>query len=412
MLARLSLNRPPAPRPVAVPPPPPAPPTPAWDRSVKDRLFREAFYFDFFQAVRLLEKLFPDRIPVGRGGPQHREVVRFRPLQSLNFPPSTLYDLVPNPAAPNLPPTLVVAFFGLTGPSGVLPRHYTELLMRLEREGKSAEKFALRDWLDLFNHRFLSLFFRAWEKYRFYIPYERGEYAYPDAYTRCLYSFIGLGEATLRDRLRISLREEDEESRAREKVLAKIEDLSLLHFCGILAHRPRNVVGLEALLANFFAVDVQVEQFHGQWLRLEEDSKSYSGSAGKNNLLGHNVVAGERVWDIQGKIRVRLGPLSYQQFIDFLPNRHKIAEGKTFFLLTHLVRLYCGPQMDFDVQLVLKREEVPQCQLNSSVLVGPRLGWNTWSHSYPMTRDPADTVFDGEELVWLNQPPQAGTAAT
>jgi type VI secretion system protein ImpH len=305
---------------------------------------------------------------------------------------------------------MVVSFMGLTGPSGILPRHYTEMMLRLEREAKSSEKFALRDWFDLFNHRFISLFFRAWEKYRFYVPYERGEYVYPDAFTRCLYSFIGLGETTLRDRLRVARWEEDEEGRPRERILAKIEDLSLLHFCGLLAHRPRNAVGLQILLSNFFGMPIQVEQFRGQWLRLEEDSRSYSGSGGKNHALGVNTVAGERVWDIQGKIRLRVGPLTYVQFVDLLPNRNQGAEGKSFFLLVHLVRLYCGPERDFDVQLVLRRNEVPRCRLKSRDPVGPRLGWNTWSFNQAMERDPDDTVFEGEGVVWVNDPPQTHTA--
>src|SRR5437588_10322428 len=100
-------------------------------------------------------------------------------------------------------PALVASFMGLTGPKGALPDHYTELLIRLGRERKDVERTALRDWLDLFNHRFLSLFYRAWEKYRFQIPYERGDYALtePDVFTRALLAFVGLEMPALRDRL-------------------------------------------------------------------------------------------------------------------------------------------------------------------------------------------------------------------
>src|ERR1700676_820396 len=128
--------------------------------SVAARLFREGYGFHFFQAVRLLEQLRPEAVPVGRAGPPAAEGVRFRAHQSLSFPPSAIYGLAP-PDGPEGAPAMTVAFMGLTGPSGVLPRHYTELLMRLEKDLRGPEKDALRDWLDLFNHRFISLVFRG-----------------------------------------------------------------------------------------------------------------------------------------------------------------------------------------------------------------------------------------------------------
>src|SRR4029077_1035792 len=135
--------------------------------------------------------------------------------------PSAIYDLArPTPEFPV--PLMTVAFMGLTGPSGMLPRHYTELLIRLEKEEKGPERCALRDWFDLFNHRIISLFYRAWEKYRFYIPYERKEYSLgePDAFTRALLSLIGLGTPRLRDRLRVSAWEEVD-GQLRERVLGR-----------------------------------------------------------------------------------------------------------------------------------------------------------------------------------------------
>jgi type VI secretion system protein ImpH len=173
--------------------------------TVEARLFDEGFAFDFFQAVRLLERLFPERRPVGREGPPDAEVVRFRALASLSFPASTVYELL-RAADEREPPAMRVTFLGLTGPSGVLPTHYTDLLLRLAREAKGPEKRALADWLDLFNHRLIALFYRAWEKYRFRLAYERGEAsrAEPDAFTLCLFSLIGLGTPGLRGRLRVS----------------------------------------------------------------------------------------------------------------------------------------------------------------------------------------------------------------
>src|SRR5262245_38110113 len=212
------------------------------ENSVERQLFEEAFAFDFFQAVRLLEKLDPHRKPVGRTHPPKSEVVRFRAHMSLSFPPSSIYDLAP-PTSTLALPAMTVAFLGLTGPSGALPRHYTELLLRQQKEAKGAEKNALRDWLDLFNHRLISLFYRAWEKYRFPVAYERGDYARtePDPFTSALFSVVGLGMPPLRQRLRVGVLEEVD-GEYRPRVLARIDDLTLLYYSGFMSHRPRCAV--------------------------------------------------------------------------------------------------------------------------------------------------------------------------
>ena len=368
-------------------------------RTVEERLFSEGFAFDVFQAVRLLHWSRPDRPRVGKTGPPSAEPVRFRALASLSFPPSAIHDCL-RPASPGNPAVIVQTFLGLTGPSGVLPRHYTELLMRLARERRDPERGALRDWLDLFNHRLTSLFYRAWEKYRPYVGYERtgGDPTVRDPFTFALRSLVGLGEPALTDRLRVTATRRVGETTRQEK-LAHVDDLALLYYGGLLAHRPRSAVALEALLRDYFGLAVEVRQFHGQWLLLGPANQTRLGDDHGNNRLGYNALAGERVWEVQSKFRIRLGPLSYRQFCGFLPDRSPDAGRKTFFVLGHLVRFFVGPGLDFDVQLVLRSTEVPDCQLPGTGQDGPALGWNTWLHSQPISSDPDDAVFDGVEVV-------------
>ena len=370
--------------------------------SVERQLFEEAFAFDFFQAVRLLEKLDPHRKPVGRTHPPKSEAVRFRAHMSLSFPPSSIYDLAP-PTSTLALPAMTVAFLGLTGPSGAMPRHYTELLLRQQKEAKGAEKNALRDWLDLFNHRLISLFYRAWEKYRFPVAYERGDYARtePDPFTSALFSVVGLGMPPLRERLRVGVLEEVDGD-YRPRVLARIDDLTLLYYSGFMSHRPRCAVSLQALLEDYFGLPTDIRQFQGQWLWLDAANQTRMGGAEGSNALGLNIVAGERVWDVQGKIRIRMGPLRLPKFLDFLPDRTPVPERKSFFQLAHLVRLYVGAELDYDVQLVLAAADVPACQLAGGAGIGPRLGWNTWLLSEPYAHDADDAVFEGEELIFVN----------
>jgi type VI secretion system protein ImpH len=366
--------------------------------SVAERLFTEGFGFGFFQAVRLLERVAPERKPVGRNFSPASEIVRFNAHLSLSFPASKgIFEILP--PQDKVPATMIVTFMGLTGPSGELPQHYTELMLRLEREVKGDERRALREWLDLFNHRLISHFYRAWEKYRFWRAYERGEQdrTEPDDFTRALYSLIGLAMPPLRRRLHVSVRAvEDEESGVRS--LARIDDLVLLYYSGFFAQRTRCAVSLQALLEDYFGLPARIQQFQGRWLPLDPASQSRMGAVNGNNRLGLEVTAGERVWEMQGKFRVRLGPLKYPDFVRLIPDRSPVPERKTFFLLVHLIRLYVGPEFDFDVQMVLCKEDVPPCRLDSGG-IGPRLGWNTWIHSKPATQDAEDAAFAGEETV-------------
>ena len=381
------------------------------------RLFEEPYGFDFFQAVRVLHRLFPDRPPVGRGGPAWAEPVRFRALPSLSFPPSQVYDLtVPTAARPV--PELTQAFFGLTGPSGVLPQHYTEILMRLSRDARESDKTALLDWLDLFNHRSLSLFYRAWEKYRVHVAFERGEFDRdePDSFTQALLSLVGLGSPALRDRMAVSVPDPDGPRRSRGRavrtgqVVARVDDLSALYYSGFFAHRPRNAVSLEAMVGDYLGRPARVEQFRGQWLRLEPDGQTRL-DGGPAAALGSAAVVGDRVWTVADKVRLTLGPLSYEAFLDLLPDPAPVPRRKGFFVLAHLVRMYVGLELDVDVKLVLRAADVPESRLEpgdgDGEAPGARLGWNTWLLSGPSDADADDAVFDLEAVGRLGDGPAA-----
>ncbi len=368
--------------------------------SLAERLFAEGYSFDFFQAVRLLERMAPTRRIVGDEGPPSAEAARFRAHLSMSFPASAIHQIEP-PTASTPAPSVTVTFMGLTGPSGVLPRHYTEMIMRV-RDARGPERYVPRDWFDLFNHRMISLFYRAWTKYRFWLCYERGEYSLPDPdlFTECVYSFIGLGTKSLRNRLRVAVRL-DGEGAQRERVLARVDDLALLYYAGLLAHRPRSAVSLERLLEDYFGIPVRVVQFQGEWLRLDPESQTQVSAEGNDGAMGVNVIVGDRVWDIRSKIRICLGPLSYERFASFLPDQSPTPERKAFFKLMHLVRLYVGPALKVEVQLILQASDIPRCRMQHAGGKGPRLGWNTWLNSRGMLRDSGDAVFEGIEVTWV-----------
>jgi len=273
---------------------------------------------------------------------------------------------------------MTVAFLGLTGPSGVLPQHYTSLL--IERCHVKHKDFALRDYFDIFHHRMVSLFYRAWEKYHFQFAYERVQLEKPsedDDFTFSLYSLVGLGTAGLRRRM-------------------AFDDEAVLYYGGYFAHFPRSAISLECLLNDYWLIPVQVQQFRGQWLYLSEDEQTALASAarprGLNCALGVNALVGTRVWNVQSMFRIRIGPVNYRDFREFMP------VGRRLLPLCQMARLYAGMEFDFDVQVVLKKEEVPWCQLPADPAEAPRLGWNSWVRSGPMPRDADEAVFRLENV--------------
>jgi type VI secretion system protein ImpH len=329
------------------------------DSPLDQELFDEPYRFEFFQAVRLFERLDAEREPVGRDGQPAREAVRFRTRQTLSFPPSEIYDIARNNTdGDEKPPEMTVAFMGLTGPLGVLPHHYTELLMERERYKDTA----LWAFLDIFNHRLISLFYRMWEKHRFPIAYERGEL---DQFTGYLFDIIGMGTGGLRGRL-------------------SFEDQALIHYGGLIAQRPHSASAITAILSDYFGVPAHTVQFAGQWLNLGEDATKL-GSA--NSQLGVSTIAGSRVWDSQSKFRVKLGPMRLQEFKIFVP------AGSGFRPMKELLRLLAGLEYDFDVQLVLKAEDVPACRVGADPQNGPRLGWTSWLKTREFVADDEQVIL-------------------
>lgn len=325
-----------------------------------ERVLRaEPFAFDFFQAVRLLSSLLPDRHPVGGFSNPESETVRFGASAEIGFPPSHIAGLEWPEGSP---PRMNVNFMGLTGPNGVLPLYYSALI----RERLRAHDSSLRHFLDIFNHRIISLFYRAWEKHHFTIGYElKGA----DSLSPHLMDLLGLGTLHLARR-------------------QGVPDDALLFRCGLLAAHSKSAASLRALLIDYFEVPVEIEEFIGRWYPIDDSTQCcFSETGSDSEKLGFGTVIGDEIWDQQSCVRIRLGPLTLDRYLEFLPG------GPAHEPLRALVRFFAGQELDFEVQLILRKEDLPACELGGEGPAAPRLGWLTWAATEMASRDRDDTVF-------------------
>jgi type VI secretion system protein ImpH len=328
-------------------------------------LEEKPFSFDFFQALRRIECLHPDKPRLGKGLRPTDEAVRIAQEPSMTFAPSSLssFHLPVGGPGGGAPGRMEVRFFGLLGPNGPLPLHLTEYARaRLLHAGDAT----FVRFLDMFNHRFLLLFYRAWAQARPTVSLDRPS---DDRFTIYIGSFQGLAGGKMRNR--------DE-----------IGDFAKLFFAGLLGRQVRNRDGLVALLSSYFRVAVRIEEFVGHWMRLPKRDRTSLSSGDMSTQLGGGAVLGARVWDRQHKFRIWLGPLSLAQYEAFLPG------GKAIGQLVAWVRQYFCFELEWDVRLTLARDAVPKTSLGQF----GRLGWTSWLGARSVINDATELILDAERL--------------
>ncbi|RUL77715.1 type VI secretion system baseplate subunit TssG [Dyella choica] len=297
--------------------------------------------FEFFEALRWLESAYPGRPRLGRSTKPAEDPVRLCQTPSLEFAPRTVDRF--EHRADGKPPRMYGLFFGLFGPNAPLPLHLTEYALDRKHNSRDGTFIA---FADIFHHRMLSLFYRAWADSQPTIQLDRpGE----DRYSLYMGALVGLSTPNLQSR-------------------DALPDRYKHFFAGRLLAQARNGEGLKHLLEHFFGIPVRVVEFVAEWMRLPDSAHLRMGQSREVAGLGLTAVLGEYVWGAQQRFRLRLGPLTRAQFNNFLPG------GEALRQLMAAVKTYVGEEKAWDVQLVLKRDEVPTTRMGQS----GRMGLTTW----------------------------------
>ncbi len=300
-------------------------------------LAREPWRFDFFDVLRSIERAAPDRPRIGDAGARDEELLVLGQDPYLEFPASNLtrldrdvHDRI----------RLLCRFAGLLGPQGPLPLHLTvEARLWCDARDESFARF-----LDIFNHRFLALFYRAWADARPAAQHDRPE---QDRFMDYVGAATGMGTRPYQHR-------------------DSLGDLTKLPLAGLMGPAVKSASRVENMVAFLFSADVEVEQMVGLWLPLE--AADQSSLSVKHASLGNDTLLGGSVYSVQDKFRIRIFAKSLAQFEAFLP------DGAFCEKQADAIYFYLGSLLDYDVEIAIAEHETRPARLGGF----GRLGWTTW----------------------------------
>ena len=334
--------------------------------SIHERLKTEGYRFGFFQALNLLERLYKDRPGIGHIGPYSQEVVKIVPNKDLSFPPGDVDKIeVDERAESGLERwRLYENFIGMYGPNAAAPMYINEMIAQCP-----GDEDALRDFLDIFNHRVLSLFYRTWKKHNLAASISSDG---ADAFTKILCSMVGWDFNTTCDNWRI-------------------EPYRLLRYAGYFASTSRPGSALENLISDFFQLgEVDVVEFVPRRYAIPDSETNRLSSADDGGRLGESFVLGDTITDVSGQFKIRLHDLSMDQFLSFHPGEQLHEE------LVFLTKMYVKQQLSFCLELVLKPNQGGAMKLSSVDAVGG-LGRSSWL-GYPSGKETTVTFEIGYAL--------------
>lgn len=341
--------------------------------SFSEELVAEPWRFDMFAVLRRLERCHPDRPRIGMSATVREEFVRLGQNPFLVFPASNI-EAASRGADGDF--RILVRFLGLLGPQGALPLTTTaEALGWLEMQDDAYPRF-----LDILNHRFIALFFRAWADAR---PIAQHERPAEDRFGDYVGSAIGLGRPLYQG-------------------LDTVPDAQKLAHAGLMAPAAKSAVRLEFLLAGVLGLDAEVEEFVGCRLAMDAADRTRLGRA--NATLGEDAMAGGSVFSVSDKIRLRVRTATLAAYERLLP------KGALALPLCDLVQFYLGEALDWDLELVLPAREVPPVQLGRS----GQLGWTSWlapDRAPPAGAERADAHFNLAERVRAGRSRPAAASA-
>lgn len=345
-----------------------------WSDKVAFGLQREVQEVDFFQAIRRIEALTAQLPRVGHASRASQEAIRIRQASGMDFAPATIERIDSDRDGRA---QLSQRFFGLLGPGGPLPLQFTEDVRHRSRHENDT---ALEAFLNIFQHRMATLFYRAWSSSRGAIQRDRPA----DDRFAC---YLGAISGVMPHLGSVSRKHESAGRMDVERENPSRGNDARLYFTGRVGSVHRNAEGLQAIVSSTFHEPARVRSFVLRWLRLQAEDRTkltrVKSANGRGGCLGQSIVLGRTVPDRRSMIGLDLGPIEFDLFEDLLPG------GASHEVLRESVRSYVGPGIDCRVRLILDHQTVPRMSLGRQ----GALGRNAWLHCKPPDADISDCEF-------------------
>lgn len=324
--------------------------------------------WDFFHALRVLQWSRADLPPIGKAPIAAADAVRFGQHVSLAFPPTSLAGL--GEPAHGGTPRVQLNCFGLLAPAGPFPTHFTRLIRQRERIHRDP---APARFLDIFNHRFATLLFRAWMVNNIAASYDRPEDSRFVDYvgSLCGYGSPALQAATIDEGTAARTSGPAGPAPGRDRVPLEAK----LHFAGRLMCPSRHPEGLVGIIQSVLNVRARITEFLSRWIQVPVEHQTRFDSQQPMARLGQNTIVGERVFDCQSLFRLSIGPMPLSLYVRLLPGTPGMGYVRDW------VRNYLGGQCDAQIQLVLDAREVPAAKLGGPATGGTLLGLTSWVYS-------------------------------
>jgi type VI secretion system protein ImpH len=325
--------------------------------SLLDDLSRSPEHYTLFGALRRIEQAHRDKPRLGESRKAADDPVRIAQRPHLYFAGA---DVASFGSVEGGAPRVEQHGFGVFGPNGALPLHLTEVAYSREHQ---ADDPAFADFVNAFQHRFASLFYRAWSGADPCTAFDR---AAEDPFRLYMGALIGIGPAAARDR---------------DAVL----DYAKIARAGLFAPQNRSAEALEQILTEYFELPVEIIQFVASWLNISEDARCRLGRDPQHSTLGLNATLGSMTWQCQSRFEIALGPLDIAHFVNFLPGARGLTQLKA------LVRLYTNEEWSWQVRLLLEPGQIPAMRLGQSGW----LGWTSWLGA--RDRVAGDALIEGSQ---------------
>lgn len=303
----------------------------------QDKLESEPWRFDYFTVLRQLERTFKERPRIGDSATISEEFVKLGQNPFMAFPGSNIAAAV---QSDDQAIKIFTKFLGLLGPQGALPLSITEEAYFYHL----AQDDAFARFLDIFNNRFLQLFFRAWADARPIAQHDRPD---ADRFVAYIGSAIGIGSKPYQN-------------------LDSVPDDAKLGFAGLIGAQAKSASRLAGAICGIFNVRAEVEEFVGSRLVLEDAEWSTLGC--NHCTLGQDTLLGRTIFSVQDKIRVRIFTKDLEQYERLLPT------GDLCEPLADFIFFYDGEQNDCDVELAIPAGSAEPVRLGRF----GQLGWTSW----------------------------------